>query len=194
VPTDNGDGSRPEQKSLAAEIVEQLRADDNDKELMAAEIANQLKPVNDAINEIKSWMLGLWSNGSKQPEGYLQRARAEDKRHIADIMSNQQDLSRRVGVVEDYIERQKIIREERERQDAQKAAVIKDSLDNTDKKVNRRIGTQNLILTIAALVVSMFMAWITYKEYTRHASVDNSPTPTTAELTLPTTITLTKEN
>jgi hypothetical protein len=183
LPTDDADNGKQASgvKALAAELANQLKADDADKALIAAEIAAQLKPMQEALAKVQSWMLGLWSNGSNQPEGYLQRARAEDKRHIADLLSNQQDIARRVGLVEDYVAEQKIIRAERERADeekarlaAQEASKIQLALDTANTKVNRRISRQNILIALAALLVSIFMAWITYKEYQRHTAVNQS--------------------
>lgn len=56
------------------------------------EVEVQLAPIVKEQEKTRQWRLGLWSNGSGGPPGYLETARAEDKEHFTEIFKTLKEL------------------------------------------------------------------------------------------------------
>lgn len=57
------------------------------------EVQVQLAPIIKEQEKTRTWRLGLWSNGSGGPPGYLETARAEDKEHFTEIFKTLHELT-----------------------------------------------------------------------------------------------------
>lgn len=81
-----------------------------------SEVESKMLPLTQKVDKIDRRLLGLWSNGSGGPPGYLETARDEDKRRqdqldeaLKEIRSTQLQTARSVDLITDR-DQQKAIR------------------------------------------------------------------------------------
>lgn len=157
---------------------EQLRS------LIVEEVNRQLGPVKATVDALNLKMRSLYSNGQGGAPGFLETAREEDKKDKRELKEMIIGLVGRMDTVDDYVQEQKIIRNERERIEKLRAEEIKIELERSSTKLSKRIGKRDLLFAIATIVISLFMAWIGYKEYQRKTET-KPPVVTSRQQDLP---------
>ena len=139
------------------------------------EVQNHIGPLRIAVESQGRTLRSLYSNGSGGPPGYLENARREDNERYDRLFRKIENLLMRADNVDDFILKMETVREQREKTDKQKAEEIKNALEIANEKVNQRIGKQNLLIAVAALIVTIFMAVVAYREYTRKSDAAAPP-------------------
>lgn len=113
------------------------------------EVQKQIGPLTMTVNVMDKTLRSLYSNGSGGPPGYLETARAEDKRTLDALMRHQELSTARLEKVESSLKDDKVARDA-------SAQVLADQVEKHDKAFKRRLGWATAVLTILQI---LSIAW-----------------------------------
>ena len=140
------------------------------RRLVEQEVLKMIKPLETELNRLGNLLVRLF-NTNGGPPGFLQTARAEDKEKIDALLEGQERIVERMDGVEDYVEKQKIVRADREQVDEAREKKLKDALEKADRKLNTRIAFAGVVIAVLALLVG----WLTYRDSQRKLSDIHQP-------------------
>jgi hypothetical protein len=135
------------------------------RNLVVAEVQNQLKPLIDTIDRHGKTLRSLYANGSGGPPGYLEMARAEDKDVQNRIFIKLDKVMDRLDAVEGFIDKHNTREDQREQDRKIEAESIALKLEESEKRSNRRITIWMLAL---AILMALFGLW-DHKEAIAHS-------------------------
>ena len=124
--------------------------------IVVQEIQNYLKPLVDKVDKQGSTLRSLYANGGGGPPGYLEMARAEDKEQAKRLFSKIDRVMERLDGVEDFITTHNAREAQREIDHKAETELIRERLEDAEKRSNRRIAMWMLAL---AVLMAIFSLW-----------------------------------
>jgi len=123
------------------------------------EIQNQLKPLVDTMTRQGQIIRSLYSNGSGGPPGYLETARAEDKRDSEELFAKLDRLDVRLDITEEFILKHKERERQRDKDREDEAAQLAATVKSADRKFKRFIACWSLALAIFMALIALWDHW-----------------------------------
>ena len=130
------------------------------------EVHSQLTPLKLTVERLDRTLRSLYSNGSGGPPGYLELARAEDKRTFSELFEKVEGIR----PIEDFITRHEAYDKQREADRKAHAEALAEKVEKSERKFKRYIA-------LWSLAIGVFMALIAlwdHRDAIKHSLLETS--------------------
>ena len=151
------------------------------RRLIVQEVQNQLEPLRKDVQAQGNRLRSLYSNGSGGPPGYLETARAEDREKFTQLFGLLARVAERLDIFDDFVTVHNTREEQREKDRVAQAADIASKLDNSDKKLNRRLAFGGIIISVIGVIIAGLVGYLTYRDSQRKVGDTRQPVVSLSE-------------